>query len=85
MRGRGLRPISRHRPTRGRGDSPFWILCDGVDYAGTKNAIRSNKQDLTLRDLCFSTETFTSCYLYFGKVFRTWSATLRLLFWALSE
>src|ERR1700730_18418573 len=54
VRGRVLRSVSRHGSTRGWGDPPFWVLCDGVDDTGTKNAIGSNKQDLALRDVCFS-------------------------------
>src|ERR1700693_5381577 len=55
VRGHGLRPVCRRGTARSCGDSPLWVLLDGVDDTCTEDAIGSNKQDLTLRDLCFST------------------------------
>src|SRR5258705_73146 len=54
VRGSGVFAISRNGPARCCGDAPLGVCCDGVHDAGTENAIGSNKQDLTLRELCFN-------------------------------
>src|ERR1700736_6982351 len=53
VRGSGLSPIGRRGSACSCGDSPSWVLCDGVDNTRTKDAIGSHNQDLALRDGCF--------------------------------
>src|SRR6266404_2628059 len=53
VRGRGLGLISRRGSTRGCGDAPSAVLCDGIDDTGAKNAIRSDKQDMAFLGECF--------------------------------
>src|ERR1700724_3320173 len=55
VRGSGLSPIGWRGSACSCGDSPFWVLCDGVDDTCAKDAIGSHNQDLALRDGCFRT------------------------------
>src|ERR1700726_1052199 len=55
VRGSGLSPIGWRGSACSCGDSPFWVLYDGVDDTCAKDAIRSHNQDLALRDGCFRT------------------------------
>src|SRR3984893_17980340 len=54
VRGSGLSPIGWRGSACSCGDSPFWVLCDGVDNTSTKDAIGSKKQNLAFCDRCFS-------------------------------
>ena len=68
---------SRHRPTCGRGEAPFWVLCDRVDNTSTEDAIGSNKQDLALRDGCFTMADMKFTFqIKPGKVFPNMGAPL---------
>src|SRR5579864_8626274 len=53
VRGSGLSPIGWCGSACSSGDSPSWVLCDGVDDSCTKDTIRSHNQDLTFRGPCF--------------------------------
>src|SRR5579863_881818 len=53
VRGSGLSPIGWCGSACSSGDSPSWVLCDGVDDSCTKDTIRSHNQDLTFRSPCF--------------------------------
>src|SRR5246127_2048348 len=55
VRGSGLSPIGWRGSACSCGDSPFWVLCDGVDDTCAKDAVGSHNQDLALRDGCFRT------------------------------
>src|SRR6266446_641089 len=53
VRGSGLRPIGRRGSPCGCGDSPSWVICDGVDDTCTKDTIGSHNQDLAFGNACF--------------------------------
>src|SRR5271156_1912967 len=50
VRGSGLSPIGRSGSAGGCGDSPSWVLCDGVDDTCTKDTIGSSNQNLAFRN-----------------------------------
>jgi hypothetical protein len=53
VRGSGLSPIGWRGSACSCGDSPSWVLFDGVDDTCAKDTIGSHNQDLALRDGCF--------------------------------
>src|SRR6202166_433795 len=53
VKGSGLSPIGWRGSACSCGDSPSWVLCDGVDDTCAKDTIGSHNQDLALRDECF--------------------------------
>src|SRR6202011_3827756 len=53
VRGSGLSPIGWRGSACSCGDSPSWVLCDGIDDTSTKDAIGAGDQDLAFWDGCF--------------------------------
>jgi hypothetical protein len=62
VRGSGLRPVGRCGSTRGSGDPPLRVPCNGVDDTCAKHAIGSNKQDLAMQGGCFRSSGLDCCF-----------------------